>query len=60
MSLYQKAVNRPIMTGLVYIAVIIIGIFSMIKLPVDLFPHFDSNTIMVLTVYGGSVPATAP
>jgi HAE1 family hydrophobic/amphiphilic exporter-1 len=54
MSLYQKAVNRPIMTGLVYIAVIIIGIFSMIKLPVDLFPHFDSNTIMVLTVYGGA------
>ena len=42
------------MTGLVYIAVIIIGIFSMIKLPVDLFPHFDSNTIMVLTVYGGA------
>ena len=54
MSLYQKSVNRPIMTGLVYIAVIIIGIFSMLKLPVDLFPHFDSNTIMVLTVYGGA------
>ena len=42
------------MTGLIYIAVVIIGIFSMIKLPVDLFPHFDSNTIMVLTVYGGA------
>ena len=54
MSLYQKSVNRPIMTGLIYIAVVIIGIFSMIKLPVDLFPHFDSNTIMVLTVYGGA------
>ncbi len=54
MSLYQKSVERPIMTGLIYIAVIIIGIFSMTKLPVDLFPHIDSNTIMVLTVYGGA------
>ena len=42
------------MTGLIYIAVIIIGIFSLTKLPVDLFPHMDSNTIMVLTVYGGA------
>ena len=38
-SLYQKSVARPIMTGLIYIAVIIIGIFSLTKLPVDLFPH---------------------
>lgn len=54
MSLYSKSVHRPIMTGLIYIAVVIIGIFSMAKLPVDLFPHMDGNTIMVLTVYGGA------
>ena len=54
MSLYQKSVARPIMTGLIYIAVIIIGIFSLTKVPVDLFPHMDSNTSMVLTVYGGA------
>lgn len=54
MSLYQKSVSRPIMTGLIYVAVIIIGIFSLTKLPVDLFPHMDSNTIMVFTVYPGA------
>ncbi len=54
MSLYSKSVHRPIMTGLIYIAVVIIGIFSVTKLPVDMFPHMDSNTIMVLTVYGGA------
>ena len=32
MSLYQKSVSRPIMTGLIYVAVIIIGIFSLTKL----------------------------
>lgn len=54
MSLYQKSVSRPIMTGLIYVAVVIIGIFSLTKLPVDLFPHMDSNTIMVFTVYPGA------
>ena len=54
MSLYSNSVHRPIMTGLIYIAVVIIGVFSMTKLPVDLFPHMDGNTIMVLTVYGGA------
>ncbi len=54
MSLYSKSVSRPIMTGLIYIAVVIIGLFSLTKLPVDLFPHMDGNTIMVLTVYGGA------
>ena len=54
MSLYQKSVSRPIMTGLIYVAVIIIGIFSLTKLPVDLFPHMESNTIMVFTMYPGA------
>ena len=54
MSLYQKSVSRPIMTGLIYVAVVIIGIFSLTKLPVDLFPHMDSNTIMVFTMYPGA------
>ncbi|MCQ2271285.1 MAG: efflux RND transporter permease subunit [Bacteroidales bacterium] len=54
MSLYQKSVNRPIMTGLIYVAVVIIGIFSLTKLPIDLFPHMEGNTIMVFTVYGGA------
>lgn len=54
MSLYSNSVHRPIMTGLIYVAVVIIGIFAMTKLPVDMFPHMDSNTIMVMTVYGGA------
>lgn len=54
MSLYQKAVYRPIMTGLIYIAVVIIGIFSLTKLPIDMFPDMGENTIMVLTMYPGA------
>lgn len=54
MSLYEGAVKRPIMTSLCFLAVIIFGIFSAIKLPIDLYPDIDTNTIMVMTYYTGA------
>ena len=54
MSLYEGAVKRPIMTSLCFLAVIILGIFSLIKLPIDLYPDIDTNTIMVMTYYTGA------
>ena len=49
MSLYEGAVRRPIMTSLVFTAVIIFGLFSLMRLPIDLYPDIDTNTIMVMT-----------
>ena len=54
MSLYSSAVKRPIMTGLFFIAVIILGLFSLSKLPIDLYPDIETNTIMVMTAYPGA------
>ena len=54
MSLYEGAVKRPIMTSLVFTAVIIFGLFSLINLPIDLYPDIDTNTIMVFTYYNGA------
>ncbi len=54
MSLYGAAVKRPIMTTLCFVTVIILGLFSLTKLPVDLFPDIDTNTIMVITMYPGA------
>ncbi|MDE6654717.1 MAG: efflux RND transporter permease subunit [Muribaculaceae bacterium] len=54
MSLYGSAVKRPIMTTLCFVAVVIMGLFSLSKLPIDLFPDIESNTIMVLTAYPGA------
>ncbi|MDE7381102.1 MAG: efflux RND transporter permease subunit [Muribaculaceae bacterium] len=54
MSLYGSAVKRPIMTTLCFVAVIILGIFSFVKLPIDLYPDIDTNTIMVITMYPGA------
>ncbi len=54
MSLYEGAVKRPIMTSLCFLAVIILGLFSLIQLPIDLYPDIDTNTIMVFTYYNGA------
>ena len=54
MSLYEGAVKRPIMTSLCFIAVAIFGLFSLSKLPVDLYPDIETNTIMVMTSYQGA------
>ena len=42
------------MTALCFIAVVIFGIFSYSKLPIDLLPDIETNTIMVMTSYPGA------
>ena len=54
MSLYGSAVKRPIMTTLCFVTVIILGLFSLAKLPIDLYPDIDTNTLMVITMYPGA------
>ncbi len=54
MSIYGASVKRPITTLLCFVTVIILGLFSLTKLPIDLFPDIDTNTIMVITMYPGA------
>lgn len=54
MSLYSSAVKRPIMTTLCFVTVIILGLFSLAKLPIDLYPDIDTNSLMVITMYPGA------
>lgn len=54
MSIYSSAVKRPIMTTLCFIAVAILGLFSLSTLPIDLYPDVETNTIMVMTTYQGA------
>ena len=54
MSIYRKAVNNPVTTALVFIALAIFGVFSLIKISLDRFPKFDANVIMVMSSYQGA------
>ena len=54
MSIYRKAVNNPVTTSLIFIALAIFGIFSLINISLDRFPKFDANVVMVMSSYPGA------
>ena len=54
MSIYESAVKKPIMTSLCFLAIALFGVFSFSKLPIDLMPDIETNTIMVFTYYNGA------
>lgn len=57
MSLYASAVKKPVTTALVFVAVVIMGLFSLTRLSVDLLPEIETNMIMVMTAYPGASAA---
>ena len=54
MSIYRSAVNKPVTTFLIFLAFAILGVFSLVKLPIDFFPDIESNVIMVMASYPGA------
>jgi HAE1 family hydrophobic/amphiphilic exporter-1 len=56
MSIYSKSVKNPITTALVYVAIAILGVYSLSKLAIDFMPDLGSNTILVFTTYNGASP----
>ncbi|TVQ10596.1 MAG: efflux RND transporter permease subunit [Bacteroidetes bacterium] len=57
MSIYSTAVKRPITTLVIFIAVIVMGVFSLRNMPVDLYPEIDPPFISVFTIYPGASAA---
>lgn len=57
MSLQRTAVNNPVTTALVFIAIAIFGIFSLMKLSINQLPDMETNFIMVMTSYPGASAA---
>ena len=54
MAIYKTAINKPITTGLVFVAVIILGLFSLTRLPIDQMPEMDPPYVTVMTTYAGA------
>ena len=53
MKIYESAVRKPISTALIFIGVIVFGLFSMTKLGVDQYPDIEVPYISVITMYPG-------
>ena len=54
MAIYKTAINKPITTGLVFVAVIVLGLFSLMRLPIDQMPEMDPPYVTVMTTYAGA------
>jgi HAE1 family hydrophobic/amphiphilic exporter-1 len=54
MSIYKSAVNKPITTLMVFVAIIVMGLFSLINIPIDLYPEMEPPYISVMTSYSGA------
>ena len=54
MSIYRKAVDNPVTTGLLFLAFAIFGVFSLINTSIAQFPDFDANIIMAMSYYQGA------
>lgn len=54
MAIYKTAINKPITTGLIFVAVIVLGLFSLTRLPIDQMPEMDPPYVTVMTTYAGA------
>jgi len=57
MSIYSNAVKRPLTTILIFIALVVMGIYSLNRLPIDLYPDMEFPFLTVFTSYPGASAA---
>lgn len=54
MKIYETSVKKPISTALIFVAVIVFGLFSLNRLAIDQLPEMDLPAISVITTYTGA------
>lgn len=54
MRLPQIAVNNPVFTVMVFVAILIFGLVSLFMLPKDMMPDIEMPTLTVITIYPGA------
>src|SRR4030042_5859303 len=54
MSIYSTSVKRPVTPILIFVALIVIGLYSLTQLPVDRYPEIELPFIGVVSTYPGA------
>jgi HAE1 family hydrophobic/amphiphilic exporter-1 len=54
MSIYSTSVKRPVTTILIFVALMVMGLYSLVQLPVDLYPEIELPYVVVFTSYPGA------
>ncbi|MBN2490646.1 MAG: efflux RND transporter permease subunit [Planctomycetes bacterium] len=56
-SIFRLATDRPVAVSMCVVAVLVFGVLSARKLPIDLMPEINYPTVTVRTEYAGAAPA---
>lgn len=54
MILTRISVRRPVAIAMLFLAVLLFGLVSLVRLPLDLMPEMELPTLTVITVYPGA------
>jgi len=54
MKLSEFGVNRPVFTAVIFFGVLILGIVTLIQLPIDLIPDIEFPSLSIITTYNGA------
>ncbi len=54
MSIYKSSVNNPITTFMIFAALMVVGFYSLSRMPIDLYPEMEPPYISVITTYAGA------
>lgn len=57
MSIYSSAVKKPVTTIMIFVGIMVFGLYSYLQLPVDYFPKMDPPIVTVFTFYQGASAA---
>jgi HAE1 family hydrophobic/amphiphilic exporter-1 len=58
MTLSDVAIKRPVFISMTIIAIVILGIVSMMKIGIDLFPRVEFPVITIISVLPAADPET--
>lgn len=54
MNIPKLAVEKPVTTTMIFVAILLLGVVSLFRLPVDLYPEIEPPIISVITSYPGA------
>ena len=56
MKLADVSIDRPVFATMMILALVVLGLFSYMKLNIDLFPDVDFPFVVVTTILPGAGP----
>ena len=58
MSIVKSSVEKPVTTWMIFIAILLMGLISLMRLPIELMPDISSKKVTIITRVRGGMPPT--